>query len=1167
MAETQTVIIEFLTDDVQLDTAINKLEKTGAVDTKLAQDFKKNTAEISKQAIEIQKTAAAASPLKKSMEDVARAVKTTTSAFVTGFHEGVEGALKDAGVSISELKQKLGLFNKDSPFDKLSNSLSQARDRVLNISAAMSQLQRTGGVDTEQFERLGKLLVQRQAEFDRLQTEYDNVTAAIERNNEVTDENTEKIDANAAAQEDLKKKLGELKQKLESTTKDAAFDKLSKSVNEARSRVLNITAAMVQLKKTGGVDTEQFKRLQSSLSQAKTELTKLQSEYDEVTGSVDRNSESTDENANAQQKLKQRLAEIAAQLVILKSRGEDNTEQYRQLVAEAGSIKDAIGDVNQEIKNSAANSKVLDGVIGAAQGVAAGFAIAEGTAGLFGSQNKELNAVMVRVTSTMAILQGAQQVGNLLQKESAAIQLITNARLAIENGLQSQSVIVRFAAAAAQKVLNAAMSVNPIGILVVAIAGLIAILATYGKSAAKAREQTTNLNVALTSGIKAFEEQSESIKRTGENAVNELENQGAAESKIAARRLETEKQLAEKQKTIIDDLTKSKANNQEADLEKRKEIDDKIRELQDKQEADEARLRDLAVKQQKILNEERLKNTIAGLEAELSAAAEGSKNQLNLQRRLISARTSLELNADGLLENERKAIAAKSNQERLEAEAAFNKRRIDLQLQVIEAQLVNVREGSQEELDLKKKQLNLQAQSEITSTKLSEKEKQAIVGKGFQDRLKLQREYNERVRRESIEAQISVNEAQIAQIKTNDDDRLILQIANIELAAAAEVDAAKGNSAKIKEINAKRDADILAVRKKFIDDAAQYEIDIRTADNGPSNRALQRTIADEKKGLEVRKTAIKQLAEFQIANINTQLAALEEEKEKKLISEKDYILKYKQLQDKKKEITEESEKATTDLIKAETVKRIQAAISVATQVADVYQAISDTQTQKDQDRISAEKERTAELLAAGAITEREAAARSKRIEAEEKKAKLQQAQREKNIAIFRALIAIPQAVLQGLAQGGPILAAIYGALAAAQAIIIASRPLPRFGHGKKSGYEGPAEIGETGAELYEQNGRMFLADKKQIVWLGAKDKVYNPTETKEMLMPVVDKQLMQWQAPTAKQPDMKQMAAELAKEIKKMPGTNVSIDEYGLKVWVQEGLSRKNYMDKRYSSK
>jgi hypothetical protein len=235
-------------------------------------------------------------------------------------------------------------------------------------------------------------------------------------------------------------------------------------------------------------------------------------------------------------------------------------------------------------------------------------------------------------------------------------------------------------------------------------------------------------------------------------------------------------------------------------------------------------------------------------------------------------------------------------------------------------------------------------------------------------------------------------------------------------------------------------------------------------------------------------------------------------------------------------------------------------------VADLAQSLIETQTQEENERIEAQKARTAELLEAGAITEQQAKERNKRTEAEEKKARTAQAKREKDVAVFRALLAIPQAILQGLAQGGPFLAAIYGALASAQAVIIASRPLPRFGHGKKSGYEGPAEIGETGPELYTQNGQMLLADKKQIVWLAAKDKVYNPTETKEMLLPKVDKEIMQWQpTPQSKMEiDYDKLAKAVGKHIN-IPGFN--IDEEGFKIWEQKGQHRKNYMDKRYSSK
>lgn len=993
MAETKTqqVVIEFITQDAQLDTAIDKLEKTGAIDSKLAGAFKQTTAEINKQSTAIKSAASSTSPLKKNLEDVNKATKKFTQDFMTGFNEGVLETLKEAGVSAEEFAAALG----------------------------------SG------------------------QTE------------------------------------------------------------------------------------------------------------------VEKSSDS----------LRQRLKVLTQQIAEMKLAGQDGTEQFQKLVIEAGNIKDAMADAGAEIKNAGSDTRDLDNLLGTAQAVAGGFAVVQNSVILFGDESEDLQKTLLRVNASMGILQGLQSVSNALQKEGAIVQLfsnkqriITNAQLAVENGLQSQSIVVRLGAAAAQRILNAAMAANPILLFVSALILVVTAMAAYIKKSREAEIQTEGLNTAVEIATEGFENYALQVKQQSDKITSELEKNGALQSEILEGQLKAEQDINNRRSQEIARLRKFLTTSRDADEEAIKAANERLAQLvKDRNEED---TKQVIAKNNldRQLREENLKAQIAAAETALLAAAEGGQKQLQLQKRLIGLRAQQDLNASGLTEAEKTAIVEKAEKERQELQIAFDKRRIDLELKNIETRLVNVKEGSAEELKLKQQQLKLQAQSETSSTKLSEAEKKAIKEKSFQDQLKLQREFNERIRRESIEAQISINNAEIAQIKTNDEDRLILQIANIELAAAAEVDAAKGNSAKIKEINAKRDADILAVRKNFIDQAAQYEIDIRTADNGAINRALQRVVNDERKTLNSRKAAIKQLADFQIANIDIQLKALEEEKNKKLISEKDYILKYKQLQDEKRKITEDGERATTDLIKAETKERIEIAIEVASRLADLVASINESQAQQENDRISVEKQRVAELLEAGAITEAEANKRNKRIEAEEKKAKIQQAQRDKNLAVFRALLAIPQAFLQGLSQGGPILGAIYAAIAAAQAVVLASRPLPRFGHGKKSGYEGPAEIGETGTELYEQNGRMYVADKKQIVWLGAKDKVYNPVETKEMLMPVVDKQLMQWQAPAQKADsiDYDKLGKAVGKHIN-LPGLN--IDEEGFKIWEQKGNARKNYMDKRYSSK
>ncbi len=878
----------------------------------------------------------------------------------------------------------------------------------------------------------------------------------------------------------------------------------------------------------------------------------------------------------ASESLRQRLKELTEQITEIKLNGEQWAGQLDSLVGEAGRIKDAMADAGAEIKNAASDSRLFDNLLGSVQAVAGGFALVQGTAALFGDESKELQQTLLKVNAAMSILQGLQTVQNALQKEGAVSQLlanrqrlITNAQIAIENGLQSQSVIVRLAAAGAQRVLNVAMAANPVGILVVAIAGLIALLATYGRSAAAAARQTSALNVELEQGAKNFEDRTNAIRQQGDASIKALENQGATASRIAQQEIDNQKLIADARKQRLDQLRRLEDETTEADLDKRRELTEAIRKLEDEQTTDILEASNLEFKKKKILYEEDLKSRIAVTEAALVKSKEGSEDQLALQKQLINQRTALELNADGLLQTQRNALIAKGEKEKQELQADFDKRRIDLQLKNIDAQLVNVREGSQEEFNLRLQQLKLQTQSEITSTKLSESEKKAIREKSFQDQLKLQREFNERIRKEAIEGQISLNNAQLDQIKTNDEDRLLLTISNIELQAALEIDAAKGNATKIKEINAKRDADILAARKKFLEDQTTFEISIQQAVEGANRRALERIASDQRKSFEVRKAAISQLSDIEASEIDKRLALLEEEKRQKLISEKDYQLQYAQLQDQKKQVAEKTERDITQLTKDENALRTQVAFEALNAVSSILQGIADAQTARENQNLEDEKNKVQALLDAGAITEKEAKARNKRLEVEEKRLRREQAQRDKALAIFQAVINTADAVTKALASAPPpfgaILAGIAGALGAAQIALIANRTIPKFRTGKKNKYEGPGKIGEAGAELFEHKGRMYLAKKETTVWLGKDDKVYTPQETKQML-PEVDRRVMNWKGETISAPsiDYEQLGKSVGKHVK-IPG--IKVDENGFKVWQDEGMSRKNYMDKYYSSK
>lgn len=939
----ETILIELVVDDSQLEPAIDRLEKTGAIDAKLAASFRQTTAEINKQAAAIKADAAATAPLKKNLEDINKVTKNVSQSFMQGFQEGVIDTLKEAGVSVKEFTDALG----------------------------------TGGTE---------------------------VQAPVES-------------------------------------------------------------------------------------------------------------------------LRQRLRVLTQQIAELKLAGQDNTDQFKQLVVEAGRVKDAMNDAGQEIKNIASDTGTFDGIVSGIQGMTGAFAIGQGVVGLFGDESEELQKTLLKVNSVMAIAQGFQQVQNVLQKESAASRLLDTIAAKAQIVVQRIYTAVTGQATAATVAFKVALASTGIGLLVIGVLALIQALNEEDDALERVNSELERNKALIDADIA-------SIERRTDIAVAEAQKAGKAESDITKIR---GKALLEQRAIILE------ANK------------DLARQVENLDKTSDAYVE---------LNKRVVENADAIQEIDTKLIIEN----LNLQKQLADeAKKSAE--EQKKLADER---AAKAKAQRL--------LELNDQLAALQRQLLVVEEGGEQELRIKQRIVLAKSRIELEGENLTNNQRLLIQEQATREQIELERDRNKKITAEAIAGQISLNNAVLAQIQTNADDRLLLQISNIELQAQAEIDAAEGNANRIKEVIAKRDLDIAAVRKANLEEQAQQEIDLLAAREGDNNRALQRIAQNERESVRDRITAIQQLAEYEIENIETRERLLEEERQKRLIGEQEYNLRYAQLQDQKAIITENAEKKITDIHKAETEKRRERDLETINQIAEVSQAvadilsgISDVQAEKDQQRLDAERAKVEELRESGAITEKEAIERNKRIDAEEKRVKTRQAQRDKTIAIFNAVISTAQSVANALAvfpAPNFVLAGIAAALGAAQIAVIASRPIPKFKGGKKNQYQGPGIIGEDGAEIFEHDGKRYIAHKETLVWLGKQDKVYTPAETKRML-PSIDKQLMKQQPETVSNNiDYDQFAKAVGKEVGKhvkVPG--LTVDENGFKVWQQEGMSRTMYMDKYYSSK
>lgn len=810
--------------------------------------------------------------------------------------------------------------------------------------------------------------------------------------------------------------------------------------------------------------------------------------------------------------VKQQLRELVEELTRLKVEGKDNTEQYKILAAEAGRLKDAIGDANQEISNTASDTSNLDGLLQTAQGITGVFATMQGAAALFGDESEELQKTLLRVNAAMSILQGLQQIHIILQKESAAATLadtiVTRARTAAQ-------VAFNFVVGASTGVLKAfriALAATGVGLLVIGIIELINAIKSSNNELERANYllevQKNNIE-----SINNFIEQRTSIEEARAKSINALESEII---KIQGRSLlQRRAALEESNKLLVNERDQlDKAS--EAWFELNKRIDENSETIQ---QIDT----DLIIKQinlEKQLADER---------------AEALKKRIDAQKKA---------------DEEAKKLAA----ERRSAEFADFKAGVELQI-------IAAKEGSEEQLELRKKLLLASLQIDLENEKLTANQRKLLIKQFFKDRLTLEEKFNSDRNKLILENIASDIQAELHQLELTTERRLELAESAINLQAEMEIDAAEGNASKISEINAKRDKAIRDARLSSIQAALDYELQTMEVGNAATVRALNRRLEDEKTNLSDRIRIIDELASYEEESIKKRIEALNKERSQRLISEKDYQLQYNKLLDEQARVQEDTEAKKTAATKkaAEerkriTLEEIQSVIEIASIVIDVLDTIYQLQSDSENNRLQQQKNNLKELQESGAITEKEAQIRQKRIEADERRIRQQQAQRDKQIAVFKALLAIPQAVLQGLSQGGPILAAIYGALAAAQAALVIARPIPKFGKGKKNNYEGLAEVGEIGAELIEHNGRMYVADKPQVVWLSKQDKVFNPQETEKMLA----KSAMNTERATVtieKKPfqfDYK----KLGKEVGKYTSTTVYVDGYREQVIRKESFLR-----------
>lgn len=205
--------------------------------------------------------------------------------------------------------------------------------------------------------------------------------------------------------------------------------------------------------------------------------------------------------ANSQVSIRTRLRQLREELVMMEAAGQRGTAQYKVLQDEAGKLTDAWADATAQANILAHDQRGMQGLISGISGVAGAFSVAQGTMSLFAGENEDLQKIMVKVQSLMAITIGLQQIQQTLNKDSAFTLVTLNGLKEWWNNLLAVGIGEQTAETAATTANTAAQGANT--------------AATIADTAAQAAN-----NAATNAGTAA----------TGANTAGQIINTGAAKA-------------------------------------------------------------------------------------------------------------------------------------------------------------------------------------------------------------------------------------------------------------------------------------------------------------------------------------------------------------------------------------------------------------------------------------------------------------------------------------------------------------------------------------------------------------------------------------------------------------------------------------------------------------
>lgn len=238
--------------------------------------------------------------------------------------------------------------------------------------------------------------------------------------------------------------------------------------------------------------------------------------------------------------LKQRLAEAKKELYGAVEGFGEFSKEAANAAKKVEALKGTMDDAARLVKTFDGDAK-FNAFGGAVQGVIGGFTALTGVMGLFGAESKEVEKLLLKVQSAMALSQGLNSVFEgikgfkdlgLVIKSTTVFQKANNAATVIAATIQRAFGVSVVGTGAAFNVLKAAIIATGIGALVVLIGVIISKMDMFSKKTESAADATDRLAKATDNLNRATKEQIEFYDRVNDLEVKRARIAGATEKEI-----------------------------------------------------------------------------------------------------------------------------------------------------------------------------------------------------------------------------------------------------------------------------------------------------------------------------------------------------------------------------------------------------------------------------------------------------------------------------------------------------------------------------------------------------------------------------------------------------------------------------------------------------------